>query len=160
MLAASEGTSRAAFNKLVEDSNADRDPLSNETRRVFWNYLEYWEHLQTRDDEITAWLRQNYIGMRLLDEVDDGENETRHIYGIIFHTRRPKGYRVLTGLIKSNGTVDKSSNVVQDYDIRHLHDLIRAGLNPKYRFEDAVDIPDAASFSCLRPLLLHIVRIE
>ena len=63
MLAASEGTSRAAFNKLVEDFNADRDPRSNDTRRAFCNYLEYWEHLQTQNDEITAWLRQKYIGV-------------------------------------------------------------------------------------------------
>ena len=82
--------------------------------------------------------------MRLLDKIDDGENETRHIYDIIFHTRRPKGYRVLTGLVKSNGNVDKSSDAVQDYEIRHLHDLIRAGPNPKYRFEDAANVPDAA----------------
>jgi hypothetical protein len=82
--------------------------------------------------------------MRLLDEVDDGENETRHIYDITFHTPRPKGYRVLTGLVKSNGNVDKSSDVVQDYEIRHLHNLIQAGLNPRYRFEDAADISDAA----------------
>jgi hypothetical protein len=82
--------------------------------------------------------------MRLLDEVDDGENETRHIYDITFHTPRPKGYRVLTGLVKSNGNVDKSSDVVQDYEIRHLHNLFQAGLNPRYRFEDAADISDAA----------------
>ena len=81
--------------------------------------------------------------MRLLDEVDDGENEIRHIYDITFHTRRPKGYRVLTSLVKSNGN-DKSSDIVQDYEIRHLHNRIQAGLNPRYRFEDAADISDAA----------------
>ena len=57
---------------------------------------------------------------------------------------RLKGYRVLTGLVKSNGNADKSSDVVQDYEIRHLHNLIQAGLNPRYRFEDAADISDAA----------------
>ena len=110
---ASEGTSRAAFNKLVEGFNADRDPVSNDTRRVFCNYLEYWKHLQTQDDDLTAWLRQKYIGMRLSTRLTTAGTRPRHIYDIIFHTRRPKGYHVLTGLVKSNGNVDKSSDVMQ-----------------------------------------------
>ena len=50
----------------------------------------------------------------------------------------------MTGLVKSNDSVDKSSDVVQDYEIRHLHNLIQTGLNPKYRSEDAANISDAA----------------
>jgi len=52
-----DASDSAAFDKLVEDFNADRDPLSNDTRRVFCNYLEYWGRLQTQDDDLAAWLR-------------------------------------------------------------------------------------------------------
>ena len=156
MLAASEGTSRAAFNKLVEDSNADRDPLSNETRRVFWNYLEYWEHLQTQDDDLTAWLRQKYVGMRLLDEVDDGENETRHIYDIIFHTRRPQGLPRLDG----PGQVQRQRRQVQRCCAR-LRDPPPPQSYPS-RPQPQISLRGRCRYlrrrlillSCLRPLLL------
>ena len=103
---------------------------------MFKNCKEEWEVVNRKSDDMQMWLRNEYNGMRLHDiDENEGIDEKRLIISISWQNKRPKGYRVVTGLIKSNGNVDESEEQQQDHaiDVR-LHSLITAEMNPTVSF--------------------------
>ena len=90
----------------------------------------------SRSDDLDAWIRNKYVGMHLLDTDEEGKEEERIVHDIAFHRRRPKGYRVLTGLLKPTGRLGKTPDAVQNYIVNgDLHDLIQADINPGFAFK-------------------------
>ena len=124
-----------AFEKITLEFNPS--PVETDARPHFRNFVEYWENPKTQTDDMTAWFRNKYIGMKLVDTDEDGEQEKRIINDVTFHTRRPKGYRLIAGLLKRNGHLDRSTEAAQDYQIDDdLHELIMADLNESFAFKE------------------------